>query len=137
MLRKFSDELVQDREFEIGGELFRFRYPHWEEGAALFDEEATPEGNGKFSFRADTEYAIKRIPTFLDPANDSHKRFTALVARKVDPVPRQQLVQLYLWLSQVTAGLPTTLPTAPEAGGGETDTGSSDASSSPEVTSTT
>jgi hypothetical protein len=145
MLRRFSEELVEDREFEIGGELFKFRYPHWEEGAKLFDEELTPETNGTapkedepavFSFRADTEYALQRIPMFLDPENDSHKRFRALAARKTDPVPRYQFVQLYRWLVQVTSGLPTTPPSEQSAGGGEDDTQSSERSSSPEATPT-
>ncbi len=144
MLRKFSEELVEDREFEIGGELFRFRYPHWEEGAKLFDEELTPETNGTgpdepqtFSFRADTEYALKRIPMFLDPANDAVKRFQTLTKRKQDPVPRYQFVQLYRWLVQVTSGLPTTPPSEQPAGGGDSGTSSSDASPSQEATSTT
>lgn len=139
MLRRFSEELVEDREFEIGGDLFRFRYPHWEEGAKLFDEDpsATSNGDGQFSFRADTQWAIERIPIFLDPANDSHKRFKALAARKTDAVPRHQFVQLYRWLVQVTSGLPTTPPSEQSAGGGEADNSSSDESSSTEATSTT
>ena len=32
-MRRFSEELVEDREFEIGGELFKWRYPYWEEFA--------------------------------------------------------------------------------------------------------
>ena len=124
MQREFSKELAEDRQFEIGGELFQFRYPHWSETAELFDEEMTPEkqnGSGpeEFSFKADTELAIKRIPIFLDPVNDSHKRFKTLVARKTDPVPRHQIVQLYRWLTQVTSGLPTSPPSDSESGGGD------------------
>jgi hypothetical protein len=123
MQREFSKELAEDRQFEIGGELFQFRYPHWSETAELFDEEVTPETNGsgpaEFSFKADTELAIKRIPLFLDPINDSHKRFKTLIARKTDPVPRHQVVQLYRWLLQVTSGLPTNPPSDSESGGGD------------------
>jgi len=130
MQREFSKELAEDREFEIGGELFRFRYPHWEETALLFDEEVNPaDTNGDFSFKADTEVALKRIPIFLDPANDSHKRFKTLVARKSDPVPRHQFVQLYRWLLQVTSGLPTNPPSDSASGGGDSDTSSQDGSS--------
>ena len=39
MLRSFSKELPEDREFELGGELFEFVYPHWKEGAKLFDQD--------------------------------------------------------------------------------------------------
>ncbi len=141
MLRDFDQELADDREIRIGGEVFEFIYPHWEVGAKIFDEELTAEPNGdgeptKFSWHADTQKAIERIPMFLNPKNDAHKRFKALAARKTDAVPRFQFAQLYRLLVQVTSNLPTTPPSAPEAGGGETDTGSSDASSSTEETPT-
>jgi hypothetical protein len=141
MLRNFDEELVEDREIRIGGEVFEFIYPHWEIGAKIFDEELTPEPNGdgepeKFSWVADTQKAIERIPMFLNPKNDAHKRFKALANRKVDAVPRYQFAQLYRLLVQVTSNLPTTPPSAPVAGGGDNDTGSSDASSSTEETPT-
>jgi hypothetical protein len=133
MLRSFSDELMEEREFEIGGQVFRIRYPHWREGALLFDDITTPSRNGdeapaepeQFSFVADAEQAIEKIPMFLDPDyNDAHARFSELVGRKKDPVPRFQLVQLYTWLVQVTDGRPTE-PLSPSAGGGgDTDTSS-------------
>lgn len=121
MLREFSKELIEDRQFEIGGELFEFRYPHWEEGASLFDEETEPATNGNFSWKADTEMAIKRIPMFLDPKNDSHRRWKALVARKTDPVPRHQIVDLYQWLVRTTSGLPTEQPSDSVPGAGASD----------------
>lgn len=140
MLRNWDEELVDDREFRIGGELFEWMYPHWEIGAKLFDDDLTPaDTNGdtqQFSFVADTKLAIERIPMFLNPKNDSHKRWKALAARKTDPVPRYQFVQLYRWLVQVTGGLPTTPPSEPVSGGGDSDTGSSEGSSSQEATST-
>lgn len=135
MQREFSKELAEDRDFEVGGEVFRWRYPHWQETAELFDEEVTPEPEGEngkrdtFSFTADTELAIKRIPIFLDPLNDSSKRWKALVGRKADPVPRHQIVQLYRWLLQVTSGLPTNPPSDSASGGGDSDTSSSGESS--------
>ena len=46
MLRDFDQELVEDREIRIGGEVFEFIYPHWEVGAKIFDEELTAEPNG-------------------------------------------------------------------------------------------
>ncbi|HET9234987.1 MAG TPA: hypothetical protein VFP10_12675 [Candidatus Eisenbacteria bacterium] len=132
MLKRWSDELLEDREFEVGGELFTIRYPNWEEGAALFDEDLTPSDNGdagEFSFKADTEIAIKRIPMFLEPANDAHARFKRLVARKTDPVPRHQIVQVYRWLVEVTSGVPTRQPSESDSGGGSSDTPSEGESS--------
>ena len=134
MQREFSKELAEDRDFEIGKEVFTWRYPHWSEAAKLFDEEVTPqpEENGKapeFSFQADTELAIKRIPMFLEGGAPTKKRWEALVARKEDPVPRHQIVQLYRWLVQETSGLPTQPPSASEPGGGDSETSSQGESS--------
>ena len=143
MIRNWDEELVEDREFRIGGELFEFVYPHWEAGAKLFDADLTPaEANGsgeqQFSFVADTQLALERIPMFLNPKNDAIKRFKALAARKTDAVPRYQFVQLYQWLVQVTGGLPTTPPSSPLSGdgAGTTEPVSSAVSSSTEATST-
>jgi hypothetical protein len=140
-MRRWSDELAEDREFEIGGELFEWIYPHWEIGAKLFDDDMTPaekngDGEQQFSFVADTKLALDRIPLFLNPKNDSHKRFKALAARKTEAVPRYQFVQLYRWLVQVTGGLPTTPPSGSAPGGGENDAGSLEGSSSQEATQT-
>lgn len=141
--RDWDAELIPDnsRTFKLGGELFEWIYPHWEIGAKLFDDDLTPadaNGNGEFSFVADTKLAIERIPMFLNPRNDSVKRFKALVARKTDAVPRYQFVQVYRWLVQVTGGLPTTPPSSSESDGGdgEKGTGSSDVSPSTEAAST-
>jgi len=125
-MRDFDSELEQDRSIKIGGQVFHWRYPHWKDGALLFDQEMT-EGqqaaaqNGEtqeFSFVADTETAIKRVPMFLDTENDAHKRWKDLVARKTDPVPRHQIAQLYRYLVEVTSGFPTTQPSASGSGDG-------------------
>ena len=118
MLKEFSKELAEDRTFEFGGHVFKFRYPHWEEGAAIFDEDTEPATNGNFTWKMDTELAIERIPTFLDPENDAHAEFKKIVARKTDPVPRHQIIDLYQWLVRITSGLPTEQPSASEPGAG-------------------
>lgn len=142
-MRNWDAELVDDREFRIGGELFEWIYPHWEVGAKIFDDDLDPaETNGnepaQFSFVADTKLALERIPMFLNTKNDAHKRFKALAARKTDAVPRYQFVQLYRWLVQVTGGLPTTPPSSEgsDGGDGKTVPVSSDVSPSTEATST-
>jgi hypothetical protein len=70
--RSFSKELEEDREFEIGGEVFKFVYPHWREGAELFDRERqaylekqkadSQNGAPAFSFVEDTKIAIETVP---------------------------------------------------------------------------
>ena len=141
MQRSFSEELTEDREFEIGGETFKFRILHWTDAAALMDgaEDTTPATNGEFSFRADTEFAIKDMPKYLDPADEAVKRWKALVARKENPVPRHQIVQAYVWARTQSLGIPTTpqSPSQSAGGDGETEAGSSGKSPSQEATSTT
>jgi hypothetical protein len=128
MQREFSKELAEDRDFEIGKEVFTWRYPHWKEAGSLFDEELKPEPeNGKapeFSFVADTEMAIERIPMFLEGGAATKKRWLALVNRKEEPIPRHQIVQLYRWLLNVSSGLPTNPPSDSVPGGGDSDTSS-------------
>ena len=143
-MRRWSQELIEDREFEIGGEIFEWIYPQWEVGAKIFNEELTPrpsENGGEptaFDWVENTKKAVDGIPQFLNPKNDSHKRWKALVARKEDAVPRFQIAQLYNWLVQVTGNLPTSPPslTPSDDGDGSTEPESSAASPSTEETST-
>jgi len=111
MLREFSKELVEDRQFEIGGELFEWRYPFWEDFAARRDQDAAvvqnPESTAELSFKDLYKDFIERIEPFLDPKNDSIKRWKALAKRKVDPVPAYQYTELYMWLLEVTSARPT------------------------------
>jgi len=113
MLREFSKELVEDRQFEIGGELFEWRYPYWEDFADRRDQDAAivqqADGNGdaEMSFKDLYKDFIERIEPFIDPKNDSVKRWRALAKRKVDPVPAYQYTELYMWLLEVTSARPT------------------------------
>ena len=123
-MRDFDSELVEDRSIKIGGQVFHWRYPHWKDGAELFDREMSEvseaaEQNGdakEFSFVADTE-------------NDAHKRWKDLVARKTDPVPRHQIAQLYRYLVEVTSGFPTTQPSGSGSGDGSSEDSSTEGAS--------
>lgn len=140
MRRSFSEELSEDREFEIGGEVLRFRIFHWTETVDMLDtkldESLVINEDGSFSFRADTEWCIKEIPKFLDGPEEV-KKFKTLMARKTDPVPRHQIAELYGYLRQQVQGLPTTSPSGPPLadGDGKNGTESSGVSSSQEATS--
>lgn len=139
--RDWDAELVQERTFKIGGELFEWIYPHWEIGAKIFDGDLTKAENGDGKqigfWMNDTQTAISIIPLFLNPKNESHKRFKALVARKTDAVPRYQFSQLAAWLVEVTGGLPTNPSSSEESddGAGNAEGSSSAESSSTEATS--
>jgi hypothetical protein len=106
--REFSKELEEDRDFEIGGEVFSWTYPTWEQTASLYDEDLKPSdnGDGSFSFTDDTKFAIEKVKLFLD-GPDQRKRWDALTKRKAKPIPRHQIVQLYRWLIQEAGGNPT------------------------------
>ena len=119
MLREFSKELVEDRQFEIGGELFEWRYPYWEDFASRRDADAaviaeankpkenSENGDADLTFKELYQDFIDRIEPFLDPKNDGIKRWRSLAKRKVDPVPAYQFSELYMWLLEVTSARPT------------------------------
>jgi hypothetical protein len=111
MLREFSKELVEDRQFEIGGELFEWRYPFWEDFADRREADAqivrNPDATNEITFKEMYKDFIDRCEPFIDPKNDSIKRWRALAKRRVDPVPAYQFTELYQWLLEVTSARPT------------------------------
>lgn len=137
-MKSFSEELADERTFEIGNETFKWRYPHWEEMAAVFDEDQIMLSNGgglaDITTKQDIELAIKRIQIFLEP--DQVKRFVALTKRKEDAVPLFQYRSLYRWLLEVTSGRPTMSPSASAESGGDTGASSPEESPSQEETPT-
>jgi hypothetical protein len=129
VVKKFSVEI--DRSFEIGGELFKWRQPYWEDYANLLDKDIAtaqaavdaatrtnggdvPEGETPDTVHAAIEDYIKRVEMFLDPENDSVKRWRALAKRKVDPIATYQFRELHNWLVEVTSGRPPTEPPSPD-----------------------
>lgn len=122
-MKRFT--VVEDREFEIGGEVFKWVYPYWEDIAAVFDkdsEEVAKEAqtNGEiapFSVRATIADFIERIELFIDPENDGLERWRALTKRKKNPIPHSQYSALYQWLLEVTSNPHPTEASSPSADG--------------------
>jgi hypothetical protein len=142
MLREFSKELEEDRTFEIGGEVFKFRLFHWTETVEMLDSKVD-EGlvineDGSYSFKMDIDWTIKQILTFLDGPEDV-KRFKARLAKKTDPLPHIHLIELYKFLRLKVQALPTPPPSSGLSadGGGSNGAESSAASPSTAATSTT
>lgn len=146
-MKEFSEALTDDRKFEIGGEVFAWHYPHWEEMAGIFDEdvelirglgrdgedeEAKTQPNTKESI----ELTINRILVFLEDTDGAHDRFRGLAARKDRAVPYFLFSDLYRWLLEVTSARPTRPPSDSEPGGGSTEDTSPDESLSQEATQT-
>ena len=117
-MKRFT--VVEDREFEIGGEVFKWVYPYWEDIADVFDKDAaevTNEEQVPFTVRATIADFIKRIELFIDPENDSINRWRKLTKRKINPIPHSQYAALYQWLLEVTsAPHPTEASSPSEAG---------------------
>jgi hypothetical protein len=101
---------VEDREFEIGGEVFRWIYPYWEDIAKVFDQDnqdLETNGDGVVAdptvFDTITDF-IKRIELFIDPDfNDGVARWRSLTKRKKNPIPHSHYAELYRWLLETTS----------------------------------
>jgi hypothetical protein len=145
-MRQFEKELVEDRQFTIGGELFEWRYPFWEDFAARRDQDAAiitkePEKNEDGTDKVDeTTFKdlykdfIDRIEPFIDPKHEGIKRWRALSKRKEDPVPAYQYTELYMWLLEVTSARPTETLLSSSNGQERTEATSTEGSSSPATT---
>ena len=117
-MKRFTPEAEIDREFEFGGEIFKWQVPYWEEIADRLDRDvvatraALAELEGKEvedgaeklpdTARGVTEDYIKRIEMFLDPEGEAVKRWRALCKRKKPAVPLDAFKELHQWLLEVT-----------------------------------
>ena len=108
-MKRFA--VVQDREFEIAGEVFTWVYPYWEDIAKVFDEDTLEGPNGEGPTVHDTiGDLIERIQLFIEP--EQRDRWVALSKRRKQPVPHSQYAELYRWLLETTSN-PT--PTEPSS----------------------
>jgi hypothetical protein len=115
-VKKFSDALEQDREFEFGGELFKYQYVHWSVLTEIVDGS---NSNGKEPTATENvQEIVDSIPKFIEPDGDS--RIHAMLSSKDNPVPIGQVNALYEWLLEVTSGRPTAQPSLSEVGRGKT-----------------
>ena len=110
-MRKWSEELVEDREFEIGGELFEWIYPHWEVGAKLFDDDLTPADDqrrhpGVFVSRRTRSLRSNGSRCSWTPRTTPTNGGRRWRHGRRTRCRRFQFVQLYRWLVQVTGGAP-------------------------------
>ena len=145
MQRSFSQEIAEkDREFEIGGETFKWReLPEDEfrnlivmeaefqrdlETARKAREEGENEDTGP-GILVGLDFMVKRIVFFIDPERDAHKRFKALLKRKTNPVPHYQIDDLHGWLWEQVSGHPPTKQSISSNGGGDIETTSPEESS--------
>lgn len=125
-MKKFSDELASDREFEFMGELFKYKFVHWrtatdnvqrarDEAARREKEKATPTATEDF------EWTIREISQYIDSDNDGPQRMEKLLNNGDErPVPIGQVNELYTWLLEVSAGRPTEQPEPSQPGASTT-----------------
>lgn len=117
-MKKFSDALTQDREFEFCGELFKFQYVHWSVLTSIVD--AGNENGKEPTATQNVQEIVDAIPNFIDPENDGDKKMLILLTSKDKPVPIGQVNALYEWLLEVTSGRPTEAPLPSATGPGKT-----------------
>ena len=136
-MKRFTEMIPDDREFELGDELWTWETPYWEDLAAIFDEdvhliqqaaiaaakeaEAEAKGEaGETAADAQTRDNISRVQTriMLFLPKEDHARWRKLCARRTKPVPMFLFNEVYRWLLEVATGRPTTPPSDSEPGGG-------------------
>lgn len=119
-----------DRQFEVGGEIYEWVTPYWEDLAAIYDEDVQraitalkePDEGNEPDEAAETgthdniERTQQRIKLFLEEKD--HKRWDALCARRDNPVPMHLYGEIFKWLLEVATGRPTQQPSDSEPGAG-------------------
>lgn len=131
MPRNFDEELIDDRQFTIGGETFSWRYLHWREFAAVMDkedeeskqrEQAQKEaGDGwvdPTTFVGNHEELVESIVLLLDPGQAA--RFKETVNDPAKEIGFQQIVRLHNWLLNQQTARPTDPPEGSGPSGGAT-----------------
>lgn len=120
-MKRFSATLPEDREFEIAGEVFKWRYPYWEDIVGIFDTDLGDENGGEpreLTFKENVDVFIERIALFI-PEED-RQRWVDAAHSKEKPIPYAQFSELYRWLLEVGSGRPTEQPSPSESGDGTT-----------------
>lgn len=135
---------TEERTFEIGGEVFHWVTPYWEDLASIFDEDTAAvqralerlESEADGAVNGDTGPTMKenivrtqeRIALFL-PSEDRTK-WKKLCGRKTDPIPLFMFGRVYTYLMEVATGRPTSPPSLSAGGGGNGEASSQAASPS-------
>ena len=133
-MKSFSQELPEDRTFEIGGETFSWVYPFWEDVAEILDadlelvkEHELEKNGGPPSTKEAIARTQKRILLFL--GKEDHPRFKKLTTRRDPAVPTHQFGQLYIWLLGVSGRRPTEPSSDLQPGDGNSEISSEEESS--------
>lgn len=114
MPRDFDQDLSQDLEFKIGGEVFKMKYVRPEVLASWEDEQAADKSTDAL------EQMDSRIKLFLDASNGALERWDTLRDREDNPVSMGQINDLLLWMVEVQSGRPTIQPSPSVTGRGRT-----------------
>lgn len=131
-MKRFA--VAEDREFEIGGEVFKWVYPFWEDIAKIFDVDDESQDTIDNSVRGTISDLIERIAVFIDPDfNDGVNRWKALANRRKNPIPHSQYSELYRWLLEVTSDPHPTDPSSPSEDGQQNGEATSEVGSSSPV----
>lgn len=115
----------QDRDFQIGGQVFRAR-------ASVRPELLAPyESLDENTSASDALVIIDDLlVAMIEPNDDAHARYRTLREREEDAVGMEDLQELVKWLMEVQTGRPTEQPGGSSAGPGTPGTTSTGTSSS-------
>lgn len=133
-IKSFSEDIPDERTFELAGKTYTWKIPFWEDMATIFDEslaelkEARSENDKtELTTKGAIEDLIQRIKTMLEP--ESAERFHEAAYGRDNPIAIRQFNEVYRWLLEVTSGRPT-IPSSDLAGGDGEPAASSQGSSS-------
>ncbi len=119
MPKTFDDLLPNDREFEVRGK--KFHYLDLSPEDVFADVEAV-NGEGVW------EMSDRQILRFLP--EEEHEQWRALRSDKENPVTIKQMNSVFAWLWEEATGVPLPQPELSGAGGGRTETSSTERSPS-------
>lgn len=117
-MKKFSEVLPTDHDFEFQGEFFQWQYVHWSVQAQIFDDAGAT--NGKVpTWKETTEETIQNILLFV--TEESRPRLQKMLSEKgPNAVPLGLVNALWEWLLEVTSGRPIEPPSPSVVGPGKT-----------------
>lgn len=128
-MKNFDEERAhrasQDRDFKIGGEVFRARSSVKPELLAPYESL-----DGTDSAMKALEVIDELLLAMIEPVDDAHARYRAIRERVEDAVSIEDLQELVKWLMEVQTARPTGQPVDSSTGRGATGTTSTGTSSS-------
>lgn len=123
-MQNFDENKQAEREFQVGGEKFRWRYVRPETLALLARQLHSDNGGGAADVADDgstptLRHLDEQVMVFLD-SDEAKERWRNLRLREEDPVTSGQLQDIVIWLVEQQSVRPTETPSPSAPGRGRT-----------------